>query len=103
MYSIEFLQRILEKIKTSDIRLSGVIIEIKEVGYAFLLGKKNIEKLREISIEYAELGLPFPFTIFCKVVSEPAKNVMAAIHRLNAEDNLPGVLKCSALLQAKAA
>ena len=97
-YALEILKRLRE----SSAKLTGVIIKIEKVGYAFLPGA-NFEEVQKNSSKCASITPDFIFMPVRGVVKQPAREIMAFIHRANSEDGLPGVLNYLSFMEKKAA
>lgn len=93
--SFEMQEKTLKLIKAlSDMgrRMSGAIILIDKVGHGFCLGA-NSNDLKSSEEYFRSKDPKNRFEIVEVINYEPAGDIMARIHALNAKKELPGLFK----------
>ena len=92
--------RLIKALADMGKRMSGVIILINNVGHGFCSGV-NSNDLKSSADYFRDKELKYSFKIIEMINHEPAGDIMAKIHALNAKKELPGLFKY--LEQQKAA
>jgi hypothetical protein len=95
MLDIETLEKTLRLVKflqKINHPLSGVIIQIRDVGHALYWGA-SFEDMEKAYLHFRKENLDYQFTIVGAITRVPAQLVMEVIHFLNDVAGLPGLVK----------
>ena len=86
-----FFPEIMRKLIGAKAKVSGVFVRIKGIGYFFYLGL-SMDTMASYSVKVLMLyGLEI--CPICSVKRKSARIIMAAIHKSNDRDRLPGYKK----------